>query len=219
MNAVLQTHSQKALTSSVDAYNATLADLRDTITVVLETNELEKIMIQHNDLSSTSLFQATALFPNQLMNMSRRRIAGRRGYGDLHSTIMAEDDWSTAIPVTRVRDGKLEDAVAQNVTQLDTASKGRKRKFGANNDETIPLVNYGIVIDARKWYFVECTSDPASEATPTFCTSQLPGRIISYSENEAKWQEDVRRIFKHVVSLADKVGGRIDSNRQKRARK
>lgn len=332
MNVVLQTHSQEAFTWTVDANDATLADLRDSIrqVVTAQSDDSETIMIQHPDLPSSSLepltsdeklriilwiriksamrvptllvhlhtpskaisdytlsevnslynlgytyvptleelpalqgiesaaldseeqtialrrlcdqlksmqdasyldekqqlithidpflLQATALFRDQLMAMSGGRIAGRRGYGVLHSTIMAKDDWSNILPVTAVRNGNFEDAVAQNMVQLETASKGRKRKFSAEDDENLPLVNYGIVTDARKWYFVECTRDPTSEATPTFCTSQLPGRDISYSRNEVEWREDVGRIFKHVVWLADKMAGTI-ADRQKRARK
>src|SRR5581483_7600048 len=75
----------------------------------------------------------------------------------------------------------------------------RKRKASEIDDEYDMDVVWGIVTDAEKWYFMECTFD--NEKKPTFKLSE-PVVVVYNDEN---METMVRKVLGHIVWLLDEA--------------
>ncbi|RIA99327.1 hypothetical protein C1645_811563 [Glomus cerebriforme] len=64
------------------------------------------------------------------------------------------------VGVTEVKDEDFYKGIAQNAVQLESALSNRKRKANEMEEEGLFTgKTYGIVTDAEKWYFMECSLD------------------------------------------------------------
>ncbi|KAF9181059.1 hypothetical protein BGZ49_004918, partial [Haplosporangium sp. Z 27] len=60
--------------------------------------------------------------------------------------------------VTEIKKKYSNQGVAPNIVQLESALTSRKRKWSSVSTEELQK-SYGIVTDAEKWYFLECSMD------------------------------------------------------------
>ena len=93
---------------------------------------------------------------------------------------------------------------------------GRKRKANEINDEYDLDKVWGIVKDAEKWYFMECTQD--SEGKPSFKLSK-PLFVMYEHKNMRDMAE---KVLGHIVWLleeAQKTDPALDINEKKVVKK
>ncbi|EXX60548.1 hypothetical protein RirG_178950 [Rhizophagus irregularis DAOM 197198w] len=93
--------------------------------------------------------------------------------------------------------------------QMGSSLICRKRKANEIDDEYDMDKVLGTVIDAEKWYFVECTLD--EERKPSFKLSEPV--IVEY--NDENMQIKVKKVLRHIVWLRSfsKWGG-IEGNKK-----
>ncbi|KAF9946559.1 hypothetical protein BGZ72_000228 [Mortierella alpina] len=151
---------------------------------------------------SAFLLHAVSLFPDLRLTLDKE-VSGRRGYGSLLYAVESKADPSHVLPVTIPAFGRglsMSGGSAQNMVQLDTISSGRKRKFEDMDDAT-PVTTFGIVTNAMRWSFQQCTVDTLQKSgfnDPTFYFADAP-TIVDYIHVTDKWEADVGKIFGHVV--------------------
>ena len=62
--------------------------------------------------------------------------------------------------MTEVKDEDIFKGIAQNAVQLESALSNRKRKASEMEEgDVFTGKTFGIVTDAEKWYFIECSLD------------------------------------------------------------
>src|SRR6266542_3761273 len=88
---------------------------------------------------------------------------------------------------------------AQATMQMESSLTCRKRKANEINDEYDMDKVWGIITDAEKWYFMECTLD--EERKPSF--RLLEPVIIEY--NDENMQIKVEKVLGHIVWLLDEA--------------
>ncbi|KAI7817536.1 hypothetical protein BC939DRAFT_327529 [Gamsiella multidivaricata] len=119
-------------------------------------------------------------------------------------------DMPYTLGVTEVKKEDIRKGVAQNLVQLELSLTIRKRKRCGDEEEDrcIPLKAYGIVTDARDWYFLECCisqSDDKSSTDsrcPRFRISKLDD-VVNYQKST--WKEDAAAVLGRIVWLMRKM--------------
>ena len=77
---------------------------------------------------------------------------------------------------------------AQASVQMESSLTGRKRKANEMEDEQDVDKVFGIVTDAKEWYFMECTLN--GEGKPSFKLSE-PVSVVYKSDNLHTMVEEV----------------------------
>jgi len=108
--------------------------------------------------------------------------------------------------VTEVKDKDFFKSIVQNAVQLESALLNRKRKASEMKEDSVFVGKvFGIVTDAEKWYFLECSLDDQDRLR--FKLSKL--MIIVYKDENMK--NMVRKVLGHIAWLLEKVQ-KLDSD-------
>ncbi|CAG8514150.1 11360_t:CDS:2 [Paraglomus occultum] len=129
------------------------------------------------------LIAAVSLFEDNFEIWPEKFIEGINGRGPVDFAIDARD--GQTVGVTEVKREDFEKGVAQNATS-------RKRK--ASKVNTVSRC-FGIVTDAEKWYFLECTLNDGE--TPAFKLSQPV--VVDYTDVSMK--EKAGKVLSHIIWL------------------
>lgn len=102
--------------------------------------------------------------------------------------------------MTEVKKDDFKQGVAQNIPQLESALKAKKRKRGPSDvdGEDEPLMemrSYGIVTDASQWLLIECIMH--EDDTVSYRMTELE-RTPNY---RGSWQDDAKFNFEWLVWL------------------
>ncbi|KAI1315472.1 hypothetical protein EDD11_000753 [Mortierella claussenii] len=164
------------------------------------------------------LTQAVLIFNGELTLAPERKLRGRYGHGKVDYAIEALDKDGTrhVLGVTEVKHEDFRKGVAQNIVQLESSLTVRKRKRSCDDDgeeeeknSSSPMRAYGIVTDAVRWYFVECTIDQSQESSsdrPKFRISRLKD-IVNY--NGDTWKAEAKSVLGQIVWLMRKMHSEI----------
>ena len=101
--------------------------------------------------------------------------------------------------LVEVKKDDFKQGFAQATVQMESPLTCRKRKANEIDDEYDMDKVWGIVTDAEKWYFMECTLD--EERKPSFKLSEPV--IVEY--NDENMQIKVKKVLGHIVWLLDEA--------------
>ncbi|CAG8656630.1 5821_t:CDS:2, partial [Ambispora gerdemannii] len=119
-------------------------------------------------------------------------IAGPNGHGPVDFALDLLRTARTA-GVTEVKDEDFFKGIAQNAVQLESALTNRKRKASEMDEEGVFVGKvFGIVTDAKEWYFLECSLD--DQERPRF---KLSKPLVVVYENE-DMEAMVERVLGHI---------------------
>ena len=120
----------------------------------------------------------------------------------------------TLIKISRcveIKRDDFEQGFAQVTVQMESSLTCRKRKANEIEEYDMDKV-WGIVTDAEKWYFMECTLD--KDGKPSFAISK-PVIVVYDDEN---LQTKVEKVLEHIVWLleeAQKTDSALDVKERK----
>ncbi|KAF9947660.1 hypothetical protein BGZ70_002574 [Mortierella alpina] len=163
---------------------------------LLGANEATRSMIV-----GAFLVKATRLFKEDLVLAAQRNLSGRRGNGEVDFSVHSRKNDNLTLGVTEVKREDFKQGVAQNIVQLEsaltTAKKRKRSPADVDGDEEEPMKarSYGIVTDAEKWLFLECTLH--EDESVTYRMSELD-RSINYKTN---WVDEAKYILERLVWL------------------
>ncbi|RHZ65133.1 hypothetical protein Glove_319g193 [Diversispora epigaea] len=104
------------------------------------------------------------------------------------------------VGVTEVKHEDFDKGVAQNAVQIESALSNRKRKASEMEEENLFRDKViGIVTDAEKWYFLECSYD--NQERPKFKLSN--SIIVDY--NSEDMESKVGRVLGHIAWLLEEI--------------
>ncbi|CAB4435833.1 unnamed protein product [Rhizophagus irregularis] len=126
-------------------------------------------------------------------------ISGPNGHGPLDFAIDLRRTAKT-VGVTEVKKDDFVKGVAQCAVQLESSLSNRKRKINEMEEDqpTFGRV-FGIVTDAEKFYFMECTMD--DQDRPSFKLSE-PVVVVYKDEN---LETKVEKVLGHIVWLLEEA--------------
>ena len=131
--------------------------------------------------------------------MIRKNITGSHGHGPVDFAIDLLQTAKTA-GVTEVKDEDFFKGIAQNAVQLESALSNRKRKASEMEEDSVFVGRvFGIVTDAEKWYFLECSLDDQDRLR--FKLSK-PVVVVYKDEN---MENMVRKVLGHIAWLLEEV--------------
>ncbi|CAB4418757.1 unnamed protein product [Rhizophagus irregularis] len=145
--------------------------------------------------SYTYLVTATYPFKNQVKVVPEKLIEGKNGRGNLDYGIESRTT-GRIIGLVEVKKDDFKQGFAQATVQLES-SLGRKRKADEMDDEHGFDKVWGIVTDAEKWYFMECTQD--AEGKPSFKLSKP--LFVAYED--AGMKDMAEKILGHIIWLLE----------------
>ncbi|RPB24231.1 hypothetical protein L211DRAFT_848972 [Terfezia boudieri ATCC MYA-4762] len=119
-------------------------------------------------------------------------ISRRNGKGTVDFAIRMEG--GGVVGVMEVKREDFCQGVAQNAVQLESVLSRRKRKVGGLDEGSIARC-FGIVTDAEKWLFLECTHD--ENERPKFKLS----RTYAVAYGKQSMQEDIKEILEVIKWL------------------
>ncbi|GJJ73299.1 hypothetical protein EMPS_05657 [Entomortierella parvispora] len=179
---------------------------------LLGANEATKSLI-----TSAFMVKATYLFKEDLLLSAEENLSGRRGKGPVDFSVHSRKNDTYALGVTEVKKEDFKQGVAQNIVQLESAltSKKRKRDLSDIEGEEVPQKtrSYGIVTDAEKWLFLECTLH--EDESVTYRMSELE-KDIKFAG--ADWKQEAEFVFARLVWLWSRMVEEIPA-RDRYARK
>jgi hypothetical protein len=205
-------------------------DLKDESSRVILRNliteleaRLKSIPINGNEASKSQyvcsyLVAGVNLYEGKFELRPEKNITGPNGHGPLDFAI---DLLRTAktVGVTEVKDEDFYKGIAQIAVQLESALSNRKRKASDISEESAFVgKTFGIVTDAEKWYFLECSLDEQDRLR--FKLSK-PVVVVYGTEST---ESNVERVLGHIAWLleeAQKPDSALDVDKEreiKRAR-
>ena len=101
--------------------------------------------------------------------------------------------------VTEVKKDNFVKGVAQCAVQLESSLLNRKRKVDELEESLTVGKVFGIVTDAEKFYFMECSLD--EQERPAFKLSKPV--IVAY--DDVDMEDKVKRVLFHIVRLLEEV--------------
>ena len=102
--------------------------------------------------------------------------------------------------MTEVKGEDYYKGIAQNAVQLESALSNRKRKASEMEEESVFTgKTFGIITDAKEWYFMECSLDDQDKLT--FKLSK-PVTVVYDSKNMG---DNVERVLGHIAWLLEEV--------------
>jgi hypothetical protein len=125
-------------------------------------------------------------------------ISGPNGHGPLDFAIDLRRTAKT-VGVTVVKKDDFVKGVAQCAVQLESSLSNRKRKANEMEEEQTFGRVFGIVTDAEKFYFMECSMD--DQDRPSFKLSE-PVVVVYNDEN---LQSKVEKVLGHIVWLLEEA--------------
>ncbi|KAG0280903.1 hypothetical protein BGZ95_008075 [Linnemannia exigua] len=157
------------------------------------------------------LVAATRLFKNDLYLEVQQHLSGRRGNGPVDFSVRPRKTRDCTLGVTMVKSEKFRQGLAQNFVQLDSALMEKKRRHekdyvDGNEEPPHKQRVYGVVTDAERWIFVECTMH--EDETVSFRMSRLQELLNFYGN----WKDDAKDVFAKIAWLwsrmVDEIPGR-----------
>ncbi|PKK42841.1 hypothetical protein RhiirC2_722784, partial [Rhizophagus irregularis] len=128
-----------------------------------------------------------------------KNITGPNGHGPVDFAIDLLQTAKT-VGVTEVKDEDFFKGIAQNAVQLESALSNRKRKANEMEEESVFVGKvFGIITDAEKWYFMECSLDDQDRLR--FKLSE-PIVVVYKDEN---MENMVRKVLGHIAWLLEEV--------------
>jgi hypothetical protein len=128
-----------------------------------------------------------------------KNITGPNGHGPVDFAIDLLQTAKT-VGVTEVKDEDFFKGIAQNAVQLESALSNRKRKASEMEEESVFAgKTFGIVTDAEKWYFMECSLDDQDRLR--FKLSE-PVVVVYNDEN---MENMVGKVLGHIAWLLEEV--------------
>ncbi|KAF9094755.1 hypothetical protein BGX27_001374 [Mortierella sp. AM989] len=157
-----------------------------------------------SQIVASFLVWATTLFHESMFLAAEKTLTGRRGRGPVDYSVHARKNQEYTLSVTEVKKESFKQGIAQNVVQLDSAlAKKRKRQIFDETGDDEDVKAYGIVTDAEKWYFLECTMD-ADERT-SFKMSKIQGDL----DFSASWTVNAMSLFGKLIWLFTQMQDQI----------
>jgi hypothetical protein len=126
-------------------------------------------------------------------------VEGKNGRGNLDYGIESRTTGRT-IGLIEVKKDDFKQGFAQATVQMES-SLSRKRKANEIDDEYDIDKVWGIVTDAEKWYFMECTLD--SERKPSFKLSKP--LFVVYEEDVKDMNDKAEKILGHIIWLLEEA--------------
>jgi hypothetical protein len=186
-------------------------DLKDELSQVLLKNliteleaRLKSIPISGNEASKSQyvcsyLVAGVNLYEGKFELRPEKNITGPHGHGPVDFAIDLLRTAKTA-GVTEVKDEDFFKGIAQNAVQLESALSNRKRKASEMEEDSVFVGKvFGIVTDAEKWYFLECSLDGQDRLR--FKLSE-PVVVVYKDENMGNM---VRKVLGHIAWLLEEV--------------
>src|SRR6266480_6809424 len=178
--------------------NSSQEILRNLITELKA--RLKTIPISGNEASKSQyvcsyLVAGANLYEGKFELRPEKNITGPNGHGPVNFAI---DLLRTAkmVGVTEVKDEDIFKGITQNAVQLESALSNRKRKASEMEEERVFAgKTFGIVTDAEKWYFMECSLDDQDRLR--FKLSK-PVTVVYDSKNMG---DNVERVLGHIAWL------------------
>ncbi|KAF9155884.1 hypothetical protein BGX21_005445 [Mortierella sp. AD011] len=160
-----------------------------------------------NTIVDGFMVEAMQFYKADMFLAQQQQMSGRRGHGPVDFAMMDRIHQTQVLGVTEVKKDDHVQGLAQNMVQLDVAvqQKRRKRVDETDDDKEGPparrLKSYGIVTDAFKWTFVECTLE--DDDTLTYKAKEVLRDLRLQQENTLR--EDAKTLFEYVLSLYDRM--------------
>ncbi|KAG0015961.1 hypothetical protein BGZ80_009518 [Entomortierella chlamydospora] len=194
--APLNTESRKAFQSLVTEVEAKTQALQ-----LIGSNEATRSLAV-----ASFLVWTTGLFQANMLLACEKTLVGRRGKGSVDYSVHARKNPDFTLSVTEVKKEDFKQRVGQNIVQLDSALSAKKRKrsaYDVGDDEAQNLKSYGIVTDAKEWWFLECTMDVDEQVSLRI--SKLCDEL-NFSSN---WQDNAKAIFQKLIWLFSRIQEQI----------
>ncbi|PKK66638.1 hypothetical protein RhiirC2_784525 [Rhizophagus irregularis] len=183
---------------------------------------LETIPINGNEASKSQyvcsyLVAGANLYKGKFELRPEKNITGPNGHGPVDFAIDLLQTAKT-VGVTEVKNEDFYKGIAQNAVQLESALSNRKRKANEMEEDSVFMGKvFGIITDAEKWYFMECSLDDQDRLR--FKLSK-PISVVYDSENMGG---NVERVLGHIAWLLEEVqksdsGSRSEERVIKRAK-
>ena len=167
--------------------------LRQKTTPLDMTYEATKSIYSYCYLAS-----GVSFYEKKFKIIPEKLIAGHNGQGNLDYAIECRST-NRVIGLVEVKRDDFKQGFAQATVQMESSLTCRKRKVNEIDDSCGLDKVWGIVTDAEKWYFMECTQD--SEGKPSFKLSE-PVIVVYKDEN---LQTKVEKVLGHIVWLLDEA--------------
>jgi len=145
----------------------------------------------------------------------QKNISGPNGHGPLDFAVDLRRTAKT-VGVTEVKKDDFVKGVAQCAVQLESSLSNRKRKANEMEEDQMVGKVFGIVTDAEKFYFMECSLD--KQDRPSFKLSE-PVVVVYNDEN---MENMVVKVLSHIVWLlgeAQKPDSAFDVDKEKVVKK
>ncbi|KAF9160980.1 hypothetical protein DFQ26_005016 [Actinomortierella ambigua] len=157
-----------------------------------------------NSIVDSFMVGAMQSYKTEMYLEQQQPMTGRRGHGDVDFAVLDRVHDTQILGVTQVKKDNHVQGAAQNIVQLDVAVQQRKRKRAEMDDEgaerpSTRMKSFGIVTDAFKWTFVECTLE--TDDTLTYKAKEVLRDLEL--QQETKLREGAETLFCHVLSLYD----------------
>jgi len=167
-------------------------ELRKKTTPLVLAYEATKSIYSYCYLAS-----GVSLFENNFKIVPEKLVKGHNGQGNLDLAIECRSTGRIAGLVEVKRDD-FKQGIAQATVQMESSLTCRKRKASEIDKYDMDIV-WGIVTDAEKWYFMECTFD--EEKKPAFKLSEPV--VVIY--NDDNMENMVVKVLSHIVWLLEEA--------------
>ncbi|CAI2191241.1 7858_t:CDS:2, partial [Funneliformis geosporum] len=168
-------------------------DLRKKTTPLVLAYEATKSIYSYCYLAS-----GVSLFENNFKIVLEKLVKGHNGQGNLDLAIECRSTRRIA-GLVKVKRDDFKQGIAQATMQMESSLTCRKCKASEIDDEKKMDIVWGIVTDAEKWYFMECTFD--KEKKPAFKLSKPV--IVEYDDENL--QAKVEKVLAYIVWLLDET--------------
>ncbi|CAJ0766413.1 22595_t:CDS:2, partial [Entrophospora sp. SA101] len=127
----------------------------------------------------------------------KKNITGPNGYGPVDFAIDLLQT-TKMVGVTEVKDEDFYKGIAQNAVQLESALSNCKRKASEMEEDVFTGKTFGIITDAKEWYFMECLYN---EGKPLFKLSKPVTVVYDDEDLQAK----VGKVLSHIAWLLEEA--------------
>ncbi|GES97741.1 hypothetical protein GLOIN_2v1881079 [Rhizophagus clarus] len=185
-------------------------DLRDDSSRVILRNliteleaRLKSIPINGYEVSKSQyvcsyLVARVNIYEGKFELRPEKNITESNGHGPVDFAIDLLQTAKT-VGVTEVKDEDIFKGISQNAVQLEFALSSRKRKANEMEEETFMGKTFGIITDAKEWYFMECSLDDQDKLIYKL---SKPVTVVYDSES---MENMVKKVLGHIAWLLEEV--------------
>ena len=194
-----------------EKYKEALRKLFDELETRVATTPIDVSYEATKSIYSYSfLASATYPFKSQIKIVPEKLVEGKNGRGNLDYGIESRTTGRT-IGLIEVKKDDFKQGFAQATVQMES-SLSRKRKANEIDDEYDMDKVWGIVTDAEKWYFMECTLE--NERKPVFKLSKP--LFVAYEDEGMK--DMAEKILGHILWLLEEAQKPVKALEESRSR-